>query len=90
MQVSAMLTFSASNPWATLTASGGGASGKDLSPTAELDPLLSHLGTTLAFLSRVLAPAPLRRIARSVLATVNSTLYDSVLRVSFQPRAPPN
>ncbi|KZM23392.1 uncharacterized protein EKO05_0009770 [Ascochyta rabiei] len=69
------------NPWATLSSSGG--SGKDLSPTAELDPLLTHLSTTLAFLSRVLAPAPLRRIARAALGTVNATLYDSVLRVSF-------
>lgn len=76
-----MLTFSASNLWATLSSTGS--SGKDLSPTAELDPLLSHLSTTLAFLSRVLAPAPLRRVARAVLNTVNSTLYDSVLRVSF-------
>lgn len=76
-----MLTFSASNPWATLSSSGG--SGKDLSPTAELDPLLSHLGTTLTFLSRVLAPAPLRRITRAVLATVNAAIFDSVLRVSF-------
>ncbi|KAJ4384746.1 hypothetical protein N0V86_000348 [Didymella sp. IMI 355093] len=69
------------NPWATLSSSGG--SGKDLSPTAELDPLLSHLSTTLAFLSRVLAPAPLRRITRAVLATVNAAIFDSVLRVSF-------
>lgn len=76
-----MLTFPASNPWATLSPLGG--SGKDLSPTAELDPLLSHLSTTLSFLSRVLAPAPLRRIARAVLATISSTLYDSVLRASF-------
>lgn len=76
-----MLTFSASNPWATLPSSG--ASGKDLSPTAELDPLLSHLSTALAFLSRVLAPAPLRRITRAVLATVNAAISDSVLRVSF-------
>ncbi|KAF1923601.1 RINT-1 family protein [Didymella exigua CBS 183.55] len=69
------------NPWATLSSSGPG--GKDLSPTAELDPLLSHLSTTLAFLSRVLAPAPLRRITRAVLATVNAAIFDSVLRVSF-------
>ena len=76
-----MLTFSASNPWATLPSSGG--SGKDLSPTAELDPLLSHLSTALAFLSRALAPAPLRRVVRAILAAVNSTIFDSVLRVSF-------
>lgn len=76
-----MLTFSHSNPWATLNPSS--TTGQDLSPTAELDPLLSHLSTTLAFLSRALAPAPLRRIARAVLVTINSTLFDSVLRLSF-------
>ncbi|KAH6637459.1 TIP-1 family-domain-containing protein [Boeremia exigua] len=69
------------NPWATLSTSGGNS--KDVSSTAELDPLLSHLSTTLTFLSRVLAPAPLRRIARAVLATINTTLFDTVLRVSF-------
>ncbi|KAJ4350620.1 hypothetical protein N0V95_004579 [Ascochyta clinopodiicola] len=77
----ALKSYRQINPWATLSSSAG--SGKDLSPTAELDPLLTHLGTTLAFLSRVLAPAPLRRITRVVLGTVNTTLYDSVLRVSF-------
>ena len=76
-----MLTFSASNPWATLSSSAS--SGKDLSPTAELDPLLSHLSTTLAFLSRALAPAPLRRITRTVLAAVNIEIWSSALQRTF-------
>lgn len=76
-----MLTFSASNPWATLSSSG--TSGKDLSPTAELDPLLSHLSTTLAFLFRVLAPAPLRRVTRTVLAAVNAEIWGSALQRTF-------
>ncbi|KAF2000407.1 RINT-1 family protein-like protein [Amniculicola lignicola CBS 123094] len=65
------------NPWATLT--GSTAPSDTLSPTAELDPLLSYLSTTLAFLSRALAQAPLRRIARSVLGTLSAVLWDNVL-----------
>ncbi|KAF1843640.1 RINT-1 family protein-like protein [Cucurbitaria berberidis CBS 394.84] len=66
------------NPWATLSGSSSAAA-TNLSPTAEIDPLLTHLTTTLTFLSRVLASAPLRRITRTVLATISSTLWDNVL-----------
>jgi hypothetical protein len=66
------------NPWATLSGSAASAPA-NLSPTAEIDPLLTHLGTTLGFLSRALAAAPLRRITRAVLATISSTLWDNVL-----------
>ena len=71
-----MLTFSptTSNPWATLSSSGAA-----LANTAELDPLVAYLSTTLGFLSRALAPAPLRRIARGTLATVSSTIWDNVI-----------
>jgi hypothetical protein len=69
-----MLTFShRSNPWATLSSSSTA-----LSSTAELDPLIAYLTTTLGFLSRALAPAPLRRIARGALATV-SAVWDNVV-----------
>ena len=72
-----MLTFSVpvSNPWSTLT----GSSSATVSSTAELDPLITYLTTTLGFLSRTLAPAPLRRIARGALATVSSVVWDNVL-----------
>jgi hypothetical protein len=70
--------FLNSNPWATLSGSAASAPA-NLSPTAEIDPLLTHLGTTFGFLSRALASAPLRRITRAVLATVSSTLWDNVL-----------
>ena len=69
------LLFLASNPWATLT----GSSSATLSSTAELDPLVTYLTTTLGFLSRTLAPAPLRRISRGALATVSSMVWDNVL-----------
>ncbi|KAF1920500.1 TIP-1 family-domain-containing protein [Ampelomyces quisqualis] len=66
------------NPWATLSGPAASAPA-NLSPTAEIDPLLTHLGTTLGFLSRALASAPLRRITRAVLASVSSTVWDNVL-----------
>lgn len=72
-----MLTFflPSSNPWSTL----GGSSSASLSTTAELDPLATYLTTTLGFLSRALAPAPLRRIARGALATVSSIIWDNII-----------
>lgn len=76
-----MFTFSRhSNPWATLAGSGGSSpASANLSPTAELDPLLTHLASTFGFLSRALAPAPLRRIARGVLLTISTALWDNVM-----------
>jgi len=72
--------FSDSNPWATLSGPSASASNAtDLSPTAEIDPLLTYLRTTLAFLSRALATAPLRRITRAVLTTISTVVWDSVL-----------
>jgi hypothetical protein len=74
-----MFTFlCCSNPWATLTGSSTSIPA-NLSPTAELDPLLSHLSSTLGFLSRALAPAPLRRIARAVLGTISNVIWDNVV-----------
>ncbi|KAF2747498.1 RINT-1 family protein-like protein [Sporormia fimetaria CBS 119925] len=66
------------NPWATLTGSSA-SPGATLSPTAELDPLLVYLTNTLGFLCHALAAAPLRRITRSILATISKTLWDNVL-----------
>lgn len=40
---------------------------------------MTYLSSTLAFLSRALASAPLRRITRAVLATISTTLWDNVL-----------
>ncbi|KAF1935280.1 hypothetical protein EJ02DRAFT_460522 [Clathrospora elynae] len=65
------------NPWATLSGPSS-SSATTLSPTAEIDPLLTYLSSSLGFLSRALALAPLRRITRAVLATVSSTLWDNV------------
>ena len=72
-----MFTY-CSNPWSTITGSPASLSA-NLSPTAELDPLLTHLTSTLGFLSRALAAAPLRRIARAVLGTISGAIWDNVL-----------
>jgi len=72
--------FPHSNPWATLGGPSAAAShATELSPTAELDPLLTYLRSTLAFLSRALASAPLRRITRAVLTTISTVLWENVL-----------
>lgn len=44
-----------------------------------MDSLLTHVTNAFGFLSRALAPAPLRRITRAVLATISSILWDNVL-----------
>ncbi|KAF2129786.1 hypothetical protein P153DRAFT_366295 [Dothidotthia symphoricarpi CBS 119687] len=67
------------NPWATLSGSTTTTTATSLSPTAEMDSLLTHATSTFGFLSRALAPAPLRRITRAVLATISSILWDGVL-----------
>jgi hypothetical protein len=74
------VAFSDSNPWATLGGpSASASSATEPSPTAELDPLLTYLRTTLAFLSHALASAPLRRITRAMLATVSTVFWENVL-----------
>ncbi|KAF2737941.1 RINT-1 family protein-like protein [Polyplosphaeria fusca] len=67
------------NPWATLSSQPSASAGANLSPTAELDALVAHLSTTLGFLSRALALAPLRRITRVVLGTISTYIWDNVL-----------
>lgn len=74
------VAFCDSNPWATLGGPSGLAStATEPSPTAELDPLLTYLRTTLSFLSRALASAPLRRITRAMLTTISTVFWENVL-----------
>lgn len=73
------ICFSNSNPWATLGGPSASGSAAEPSPTAELDPLLVYLRTTLAFLSRALASAPLRRITRAMLTTISTVFWENVM-----------
>jgi hypothetical protein len=68
--------YRAINPWATLS---GSSLSTVLSPTAELDPLLATLNASFMFLSRALAPAPLRRITRLVLGVVDKIVAEGVV-----------
>ena len=53
-------------------------------PSAELDPLLATLAAHLGFLARVLAPAPLRRVARAAVRAAEDLVFEHVvLRRSF-------
>jgi len=49
------------------------------SPTSDLSPALSALDASLAFLSRALAPLPLRRVARHVAHAVETFLWERVV-----------
>lgn len=64
------------NPWSSLSSVEPPFS---LALTAELDATVQQLNEYLAFLSRVLAQAPLRRIVRQVALNVQAFLWDYVL-----------
>ncbi|KAK7528074.1 TIP-1 family-domain-containing protein [Phyllosticta citriasiana] len=81
----ALRPYTRVNPWTTLSTATGSSSSVHLSPssplsiTAELDPLLTSLSSSLAFLAKTLARAPLRRIARHCCAVIQTQLWDRVL-----------
>ena len=69
--------YSRINPWSSLASDLVGSS--SLAVTAELDNTIQQLSSYLSFLYKVLAEAPLRRISRQVLLSVQSFLWDNVL-----------
>lgn len=77
------------NPWTTLSSSiPSAAAGPQPHPTttitAELEPLLAYLTSSLSFLHRALARAPLRRIVRAACRAIEQGLWDGILmRHSF-------
>ncbi|OJD35669.1 rint-1 family protein [Diplodia corticola] len=92
----ALRAYRAINPWTTLssTITSGSASisttqthshsSSSSAVTAELEPLLTYLASSLAFLNRALARAPLRRIARAACRAVEQGVWDGILtRHSF-------
>lgn len=64
------------NPWSSLSSSEPTTS---LALTAELDAAVQQVNEYLSFLSKVLAPAPLRRIVRQVALAIQAFLWDHVL-----------
>ncbi|KAF2142191.1 uncharacterized protein K452DRAFT_227484 [Aplosporella prunicola CBS 121167] len=74
----ALKPYRSINPWSTLTTQTSHA----ISP--ELEPLLTYLTTSLAFLAKALGRSPLRRIARHACQGLQAALWsDILLRHSF-------
>ena len=65
------------NPWSSLTSDI--ISPSSLNITAELDGCMQLLSSYLAFLSKVLAEAPLRRISRHLIQAIQTFLWDRIL-----------
>ncbi|KAL0260604.1 hypothetical protein SLS55_004294 [Diplodia seriata] len=83
----ALRAYRAINPWTTLSSSVTTTNTQSHSPstvTPELEPLLAYLASSLAFLHRALARAPLRRIARAACRAIEQGVWDGILtRHSF-------
>ncbi|KAI9697858.1 MAG: hypothetical protein M1820_007645 [Bogoriella megaspora] len=81
----ALRRYAGINPWASLSmpsvtpVSAGEVASSAFAMTSEIEPAVSVLSSQLAFLSRAMAPAPLRRVARQACLTVQSFIWDRVL-----------
>ncbi|PLB36103.1 RINT-1 family protein, partial [Aspergillus candidus] len=71
----ALKQYSRVSTWATIS---GAATGL-LPPTADLAPALHTLSVEVSFLSRALGVAPLRRITRQVLLSIQTHLWSNIL-----------
>ncbi|KAL4897048.1 TIP-1 family-domain-containing protein [Aspergillus ambiguus] len=72
---SALKPYSRVSTWATVSS----ASSTPLPPTSDLAPVMRTLSTETSFLSRTLGVAPLRRIVRQVLLSIQSHIWSNVL-----------
>ncbi|OJJ51606.1 hypothetical protein ASPZODRAFT_431789 [Penicilliopsis zonata CBS 506.65] len=81
--ISALKPYSRTATWATLSASSSSPETL-IPPSADLAAATRTLSTNIAFLSRALGIAPLRRIVRQLLLSIQSFIWDNVLsRHSF-------
>ncbi|KAJ5361006.1 hypothetical protein N7541_001850 [Penicillium brevicompactum] len=76
---SALRPYSRVSTWATISTPSSAATGSPLSPTSDLAPGIRALSTQLSFLSRALGTAPLRRVSRQLLLSIQSYIWDHVL-----------
>ncbi|KAF9891117.1 hypothetical protein FE257_005053 [Aspergillus nanangensis] len=77
---SALKPYSRVSTWATISAP----SSSPLPPTSDLAPVMRTLSTEISFFSRTLGVAPLRRILRQVLLSIQTYLWSNILvRNSF-------
>ncbi|KAJ5158567.1 uncharacterized protein N7500_008218 [Penicillium coprophilum] len=71
--------YSRVSTWATLSTPSATAHASTLSPTSDLAHAMRVLSTQLSFLSRALGTAPLRRVSRQLLLSIQSYIWDSIL-----------
>jgi hypothetical protein len=70
--------------WSSLSSATSTTPGSTLAPSLELASALRTLSSELSFLSRALAPAPLMRITRHVLLSIQTYMWDNIImRNSF-------
>ncbi|EAW09690.1 RINT-1 family protein [Aspergillus clavatus NRRL 1] len=74
----ALKPYARTSTWATVSTTAASA-GSSLPPSADLAPTLRTLSTSISFLSRALGIAPLRRIIRQVLLSIQTNLWSNVL-----------
>lgn len=80
----ALRPYARVSTWASLSSSSSTTYGPPLSPSLDLASGLRTLSSEISFLSRVLALAPLRRITRQLLLSIQVFIWDNILmRNSF-------
>lgn len=75
----ALKPYSRVSTWATLAVPSAGSTSSPLSLSSDLAHAMRTLSTQLTFISKVLGVAPLRRVTRQVLLTIQSYIWDNVL-----------
>ncbi|GAQ04354.1 hypothetical protein ALT_1675 [Aspergillus lentulus] len=75
---SALKPYVRMSAWATISTTSP-SEATSLPPSADLAPAMRTLSTSISFLSRALGIAPLRRIIRQVLLSVQTNLWSNVL-----------
>lgn len=82
--LSALRPYSRVSTWATLSIPSAGPATSPLSPSSDLAHAMRTLSTQLSFLCHALGMAPLRRVTRQLLLSIQTYVWDNVLtRHSF-------
>ncbi|KAK2754047.1 hypothetical protein FQN54_007216 [Arachnomyces sp. PD_36] len=76
---SSLRPFSRISTWASLDPASGTSTEYPLPPSTELVPTIRTLSSDISFLANALGNAPLRRITRQLLLSIQSYIWDNVL-----------
>ncbi|KAJ5925709.1 hypothetical protein N7454_008348 [Penicillium verhagenii] len=75
----ALKPYSRVSTWATLSVPSAGSASSPLSLSSDLAHAMRTLSSQLAFLSKALGMAPLRRVSRQLLLSIQTYIWDHVL-----------